>query len=85
MALSSSVLSGMIRAAICPNPDPETGIDPNSLAVDGPQLTALCDAIASAVVSHIQAAAVVSGEIEGVSAPDISGGAVTGTCSGTVS
>jgi hypothetical protein len=85
MALNPTTLGAAIKAALCPNPDPETGIDPVSLAVDNAQLDAFCAAIASAVVAHIVANAVVSGTIVGVSAPDISGGAVTGTCSGTVS
>lgn len=52
MALSASVLSAAIRAGLLGNGD--------SQAVDGAQLTALCDEIAGAVVAHIVAAAVVT-------------------------
>lgn len=84
MALSSSVLSAAMRANLLADLDPETGIDTVTGCQDAAALTAFCDRIAAAVVAHIQAAAVVSGTIAGVAAPDISGGAVTGTCSGTV-
>lgn len=51
MALSSSVLSAAMRAAMLANP--AIG------AVDGAPLTAMCNAIASTVVAHITSAAVV--------------------------
>jgi len=85
MALNPTTLGAAIKAALCANPDPETGIDPVSLAVDNDQLDAFCSRLASAVVEHIVANAVVTGTIMGVSAPDVSGGAVTGSCSGTIS
>jgi hypothetical protein len=53
-------------------------------AVDGPALTALCDVIAEEVLAHIVANAVVSTTVTGVSAPDLSGGAVTGTGTGGI-
>ncbi len=52
MALSSSVLSAAIRSALLADAA-------NTGAVNGPALTALCDAIAGAVVTHITTAAVV--------------------------
>jgi hypothetical protein len=52
MALSSSVLSAAMRAALLAEPDIQ--------AIDGTSLTKLCDAIAGAVVSHITTAAVVT-------------------------
>ncbi|OFV81987.1 MAG: hypothetical protein A2Y78_00185 [Acidobacteria bacterium RBG_13_68_16] len=52
MAMSSSVLSAALRAAMLA----DTAIG----AVDGPALTAMCDAIAAAVVTHITGSAVVT-------------------------
>lgn len=53
MALSASVLSTALRAALVAEPS----IRANP---DDPGLSALCDAIAGAVVAHILAAAVVT-------------------------
>ncbi len=53
MALSASVLSALARSKCL-----AAGAPLN--AVDGPALTALCDAIAQAVVEHVVAAAVVT-------------------------
>lgn len=52
MALSASVLSGLIRSKLL--------ADGDSAAVDNDALTALCDCIAEACVEHIVAAAVVT-------------------------
>lgn len=52
MSLSASVLSADMRALMLAESD--IG------AIDGPALTALCDAIASAVVAHVTAYAVAS-------------------------
>ena len=52
MALSSSALSALIRAGMLSRPAIQ--------AIDNAALTDLCDAIASAVVTHITAAAVVT-------------------------
>lgn len=52
MALSATVLSGLVRAKVLANPDVQ--------GVDGDALTGLCDAIAQAVVEHVVAAAVVT-------------------------
>jgi hypothetical protein len=52
MALSSSALSALMRANMLA--DPDIG------AVDDVGLTAMCDALASAVIAHITAAAVVT-------------------------
>lgn len=71
MALSASVLSAAMRAAMLA--DPDIG------AVDDTGLTAMCDAIANAVVSHVTSAAVVLPLL--LVAPP-GGGPVTGT--GTV-
>lgn len=49
---SETVLSAALRAAILAEPD--------AGAVDGDALTALCDAIAAAVIPHIIANAVVN-------------------------
>lgn len=57
MALSAPTLSGLIRSALAPTAD---GTGNASHAVDNAQLTALCDAIAQSVVTHIQTAAVVT-------------------------
>jgi hypothetical protein len=53
MALSASVLSGLIRSKALASGAPLN-------AVDGPALTALCNCIAQACVEHIVAAAVVT-------------------------
>jgi hypothetical protein len=68
MALSASTLSAAMRAALLSNPD--TG------ATDGEALTAMCDAIADAVVAHVVASAVVVPTL--LVAPP-GGGPVTGT------
>lgn len=52
MALSASVLAGLIESKALGNPD--------TLAVEGEALTAFCSMIAEAVVEHIVAAAVVT-------------------------
>jgi hypothetical protein len=52
MALSPSVLSAAMRAALLGNP--AAGV------AAGPSLDAVCDAIAQAVVSHILSAAIVT-------------------------
>jgi len=52
MALSPSVLSAAMRAALLGAPA--------AGAVNGSALTALCDALAGAVVAHITSAAVVT-------------------------
>ncbi len=52
MALNPGALSSSLRAAMLASPAIQ--------AIDGPGLTALCDAIANAVVSHITASAVVT-------------------------
>jgi len=75
MALSASTLSGLIRTALAPTAD---GTGNASHAVDNAQLTALCDAIASSVVTHIQAAAVVLPTLL-IAPPGTAGGPVTGT------
>ncbi len=51
MALNASTLSASLRAAMLAAPSIQ--------AINNASLTALCDAIASTVVSHIQVAAVV--------------------------
>ncbi len=81
MALSASVLSGLIRTALAPTPD---GTGNASHAVDNAQLTALCDAIASSVVAHIQSAAVVAVPSLGLVAPGGAGGPVTGAAVGSI-
>ncbi len=59
MALSASALSGLIRTAMLA--DPRIGaIDDSDLPSDQKALTAMCDAIGSAVVAHILSAAVVT-------------------------
>ena len=65
MALSSEVLSALIRARLVTYP----------WCTDNEELTQLCDAIAVSVVSHVVAAAVVNPT--GLLAPS-GGGAVTG-------
>lgn len=65
---SSSVLSSAIRVALLANPDVQ--------AVDGDALSGLCDAIASAVLTHLVANAVVLPLL--LVAPP-GGGPVTGT------
>ncbi|MFA5436582.1 MAG: hypothetical protein WC372_11145 [Candidatus Neomarinimicrobiota bacterium] len=79
MSLSSATLSSAMRAALLAAPDAQ--------AVDGPALTALCDAIASAVVSHVTTAAVVTVPL-GVAVqvvPATGTGATTAPGIGTVS
>jgi len=68
LAGTSSVLSATLRAALLAAPAAQ--------AVDGPALTALCDAIASTVVAHIVANATVTGS--GVAPPGGGPVAVTG-------
>jgi len=51
MALNATTLGAAIKAALL--------AEPSSGAVDNAALTATCNAIASAVVSHITAAAIV--------------------------
>jgi hypothetical protein len=68
VALSASVLSAAIRAGIL--------AEPSIGGIDGTALTKLCDAIASAVVTHITGAAVVLPAL--LVAPP-GGGPVTGT------
>lgn len=51
MALSASVLAPLIRAELLARPA--------SMATDNAALTAMCEAIAAAVVTHITTAAVV--------------------------
>lgn len=82
MALSASTLSGLIRTALAPTAD---GTGNASHAVDNAQLTALCDAIAGAVVTHIHAAAVVAVPALGLVAPGGAGGPVTGAAVGSIS
>lgn len=53
MALNASTLSADIRAALLADVA-------NTKAVDGPALTAFCDAIATTVVAHVVANAVVT-------------------------
>lgn len=70
MALSSTVLSAAMRAAMLA--DPDVG------AVDGPALTALCDAIAETVVAHITANAVVlPGTFSNSGGPVVGAGVIT--------
>jgi hypothetical protein len=68
MALSASVLSAAMRSALLANPDTQ--------ALPNDALTAVCDAIAQAVVSHITASAIVLPLLM-VAPPG--GGPVTGT------
>lgn len=59
MALSASALSAALRAAMIA--DPRVGaIDDTVKPEPEKGLTALCDCIATAVVAHLQAAAVVT-------------------------
>ena len=75
MALSASTLSSALRAAMLAAPSIQ--------AIDGAGLTALCDAIAGAVVAHITGAAVVlPGTLAGVAPPG--GGPVPITGAGVV-
>jgi hypothetical protein len=69
MALSAEVLSAAMRAAILAEPD--------ACAVDGDALTALCDAIAGAVVEHITGAATVPAGITVQVDPNTGLGATT--------
>lgn len=66
---SAPTLSSAIRAALLANPDAK--------AVDNAALTALCDAIATRVVAHIVANAVVN-SLGLVAPPGTAGGPVTG-------
>jgi len=68
MALNASTLSAAMRAALLANP--------NTQALNNAALTAVCDAIASTVVSHITAAGIVLPLLM-VAPPG--GGPVTGT------
>lgn len=52
MALSTPTLSAAMRAAML--------AEPSISAIDGPALTAFCDALAGAIVTHITANAVVN-------------------------
>lgn len=72
MTMNATTLSTTMRAAMLATP--AIG------AVDGPALTALCDAISTTVVAHITTLAVVAPAL--MVAP-VGGGPVTGT--GTVS
>lgn len=75
MPLSAPTLSAALRTAMLAAP--AIG------AVDGPALTALCDAIASTVVQHIVTNAVVSGTCTvtttGTATAQSGGGPITGT------
>lgn len=79
MALSASALSALIKAQrLAGNPGAEI--------VDNAALTADCDAIAAAVVAHIQAAALVTVPALGIVAPPgTAGGPCIGTATGTIS
>ncbi len=72
---TDSVLSAALRVALLANPD--------SKAVDGPALTALCDEIASTVLAHIVANAAVTGTCTvattGTASAQAGGGPITGT------
>lgn len=64
---SAPVLSTALRAAMLANPE--------TMAQDNPALTAMCDAIATTVLAHITANAVVAGTWSGPPG----GGPVVGT------
>lgn len=83
MALSIPVLAELIAAELCPNPDPETGIDPVSKAVDNAAFQAFCEAIAKAVINHLITAGVVNVTVIGT-ASSTPPAAVTGTGTGTI-
>jgi hypothetical protein len=68
MALSAATLSAAMKAALLANPSTQ--------AIDNAALTAVCDAIAQSVVSHITASAIVLPLLM-VAPPG--GGPVTGT------
>ena len=68
MALSGSALSALMRTAMLANPAIQ--------AIDGPGLTAMCDALAGAVVAHLTTSGVVLPLL--LVAPP-GGGPVTGT------
>jgi hypothetical protein len=72
MALSASTLSALMRAKLLAAPDTN--------ATDGEALTAMCDALAEAVVEHVTAAAVV---VPTLLVAPLGGGPVTGTGSVT--
>ncbi len=78
MALSASVLSAAIKAQrLAGNPSAEI--------VNNAALQKDCDAIAAAVVAHIQAAAIVTVPALGLIAPPgAGGGPVTGAATGTI-
>ena len=79
MALNAAALSADMRSAMLA--DPEIG------AVDGPALTAMCAALAGAVVSHITTSAQVTTLINplGLTAPAAPGPVVgSATGSGTI-
>lgn len=70
MALNATTLSAAMRAAMLA--DPDIG------AIDGDALTALCDAIASTVVAHVTANAVVlPGTFSNSGGPVVGAGIVT--------
>jgi len=73
MALSKSVLSAAMREKFLSGMT-GTGFH----AVDGPDLTSFCDAIADAVVTHITGSAVVMPTAL-LAPPGTAGGPVTGT------
>lgn len=74
MALSATVLRDAIRANLVSR----------GWAEDNPELTEFCSDIASAIVSHIVASAVVAVPSVGLVAPG-GGGPVTGAAVGTIS
>jgi hypothetical protein len=82
MALNATTLSAAIKAGLLANGDAQ--------AVDNAALTALCDEVASAVVAHITASAVVTVPVGvAVSVTDPVSGPLVGTTTapgvGTVS
>ena len=78
MALSASVLSAAIKAQ-------RIAGNPSALIENNAALQKDCDAIAAAVVAHIQAAAVVNVPALGLfSPPGTAGGPVTGSAAGTI-
>jgi hypothetical protein len=75
--LDTAVLSLLIETAFLNNSDTK--------AVEGPQLTALCDCIAEAVVEHILTSAVVTVSMAaGVTACGAGAGTCTGSSTGTI-
>jgi len=78
MALSPSRLSAAVRAGLLANAD--------TLAQDNDSLTAVCDAIAVAVIAEITANGVVAVPATGLVAPGgMSPAPVTGAATGTIS